>query len=255
VSILNNDDNPSFAVRSAPRLSRTQTSPHYPHHSDLPPPVPDPQRTRPASSESPAASPGTRRHLDAVTEVRPVSPGSSDGSAYDYITSQPPAYHPYARQEPRRDPYRFPGRGPAPRTPPETRSSTSETASSQTGATRGTGRKNKYPCPYAASHGCSATFTTSGHAARHGKKHTGEKSVHCPICNKAFTRKDNMKQHIRTHRTHSDEMRSTSEPEADARWAVARPDSAYTSASHQRNVSQPMEGAVRPPPGTGPQVP
>ena len=63
-----------------------------------------------------------------------------------------------------------------------------------------TGKKNKYPCPYASSHNCLATFTTSGHAARHGKKHTGEKGVHCPICNKAFTRKDNMKQHERTHK-------------------------------------------------------
>lgn len=61
-------------------------------------------------------------------------------------------------------------------------------------------KKNKYPCPYAQSHNCTATFTTSGHAARHGKKHTGEKGVHCPICNKAFTRKDNMKQHERTHK-------------------------------------------------------
>lgn len=66
-----------------------------------------------------------------------------------------------------------------------------------------TGKKNKYPCPYAASHSCSATFTTSGHAARHGKKHTGEKGVHCPICDKAFTRKDNMKQHERTHKNRS----------------------------------------------------
>ena len=61
-------------------------------------------------------------------------------------------------------------------------------------------KKNKYPCPYASSHRCAATFTTSGHAARHGKKHTGEKGVHCPVCNKAFTRKDNMKQHERTHK-------------------------------------------------------
>ncbi|KIX93039.1 uncharacterized protein Z520_11312 [Fonsecaea multimorphosa CBS 102226] len=73
---------------------------------------------------------------------------------------------------------------------------TSPSASS--GATPG--KKNKYPCPYAQSHNCQATFTTSGHAARHGKKHTGEKGVHCPICNKAFTRKDNMKQHERTHK-------------------------------------------------------
>ncbi|KAJ5799403.1 transcriptional regulator family: C2H2 zinc finger [Penicillium psychrosexuale] len=263
VSILNNDDNPSFAVRSAPRLSRTHiSSSQYPHSERPPSPISDPQYTRPAaSSQSPATSPrGSRHHSDAVTEVaQPASPGSSDGSAYDYLTSQPSSYHPYARQDPRREPYRFPARGPAaPRTSPETRSTTSETAS-QTGATRGTGRKNKYPCPYAASHGCSSTFTTSGHAARHGKKHTGEKSVHCPICNKAFTRKDNMKQHIRTHRSHSDEMRSISEPEPDARWAMARPDAVYASVSHQRNVSQPIEAGVRPVPGSvpvpGPQAP
>lgn len=259
MSILNNDDNPSFAVRSAPGINRTQASspPCYsPHSEPLLPPASE--YTQPDSVSSAASPRETTRHhhFDPVTEaIQPVSPGSSDGSAYDYITSQPSAYHPYARQDPRRDQYRFPGRGSAtPRTPPETRSSTSETTS-QTGATRGPVRKNKYPCPYAASHGCSATFTTSGHAARHGKKHTGEKSVHCPICNKAFTRKDNMKQHIRTHRTHSDEMRSTSEPENDARWAMARP-GVYVPPSHQRNISQPLEAAVRPLPGAaGSQAP
>jgi hypothetical protein len=74
------------------------------------------------------------------------------------------------------------------------------TAPSGNSPPNASGKKNKYPCPYAASHNCLATFTTSGHAARHGKKHTGEKGVHCPICNKAFTRKDNMKQHERTHK-------------------------------------------------------
>lgn len=78
---------------------------------------------------------------------------------------------------------------------------TSPTASNNNN--NNTGKKNKYPCPYAASHNCSATFTTSGHAARHGKKHTGEKGVHCPVCDKAFTRKDNMKQHERTHKNHT----------------------------------------------------
>ncbi|KAJ5562026.1 hypothetical protein N7535_003511 [Penicillium sp. DV-2018c] len=259
VSILNNDDNPSFAVRSAPRPSRTQISPsyHLNHAEHLLPPVSGPQYTHPdAAYDSPAASPRDTRHpFDPVTEGQPVSPGSSDGSTYDYITTQPSAYQPYARQDSRRDPYQFPSRGPStPQTPSEARSVTSETTS-QNEATRGTGRKNKYPCPYAASHGCSATFTTSGHAARHGKKHTGEKSVHCPICNKSFTRKDNMKQHIRTHRTHSDEIRSTSQPEnVDGRWAMARP-GAYPSAPHQRNASQPIETAARPSPGIDPQAP
>jgi hypothetical protein len=49
--------------------------------------------------------------------------------------------------------------------------------------------------------GCNDYFTTSGHAARHAKKHTGKKDAFCPECNKAFTRKDNMEQHRRTHQS------------------------------------------------------
>jgi hypothetical protein len=64
-----------------------------------------------------------------------------------------------------------------------------------------------------------------------------------------------MKQHIRTHRTHSDEMRSTSEPENDARWAMSHPDSTFASASHQRNLSQPMEAITRPPPDSPSHAP
>ena len=63
-----------------------------------------------------------------------------------------------------------------------------------------TGKKNSYPCPLAKQLGCTDLFTTSGHAARHAKKHTGRKDALCPECNKAFTRKDNMEQHRRTHR-------------------------------------------------------
>ncbi|KIW13077.1 hypothetical protein PV08_08264 [Exophiala spinifera] len=86
--------------------------------------------------------------------------------------------------------------------PPATSAPPSSTPSATSPTTTGSAppKKNKYPCPYAQSHHCQSTFTTSGHAARHGKKHTGEKGVHCPICNKAFTRKDNMKQHERTHK-------------------------------------------------------
>jgi hypothetical protein len=60
-------------------------------------------------------------------------------------------------------------------------------------------KKNSYPCPMAKQYQCSDYFTTSGHAARHAKKHTGKKDAFCPECNKAFTRKDNMEQHRRTH--------------------------------------------------------
>ena len=72
--------------------------------------------------------------------------------------------------------------------------------------------KKKYPCPHATRYSCHDTFTTSGHAARHGKKHTGEKNVHCPTCNKAFTRKDNMKQHERTHKNSKTDLSSPSDP-------------------------------------------
>ncbi|KAF3043517.1 hypothetical protein E8E12_010092 [Didymella heteroderae] len=62
-------------------------------------------------------------------------------------------------------------------------------------------KKNSYPCPMAKQFQCTDYFTTSGHAARHAKKHTGKKDAFCPECNKAFTRKDNMEQHRRTHQS------------------------------------------------------
>jgi len=79
---------------------------------------------------------------------------------------------------------------------------TSNTTSSST-PSKPPAPKKKYRCPHASRYACTDTFTTSGHAARHGKKHTGEKNIFCPTCNKAFTRKDNMKQHERTHKNGS----------------------------------------------------
>lgn len=69
----------------------------------------------------------------------------------------------------------------------------------QPSSTNGKSKKNSYPCPMAKQFNCHDYFTTSGHAARHAKKHTGKKDAYCPECNKAFTRKDNMEQHRRTH--------------------------------------------------------
>ncbi|KAI4173644.1 MAG: hypothetical protein LQ343_002819 [Gyalolechia ehrenbergii] len=85
---------------------------------------------------------------------------------------------------------------------PTSQSAGTQTSSapSPTSSTSPLPPKKKFPCPHASKFGCPDTFTTSGHASRHGKKHTGEKSVICPTCKKAFTRKDNMKQHERTHR-------------------------------------------------------
>jgi len=59
---------------------------------------------------------------------------------------------------------------------------------------------------------CNDHFTTSGHAARHAKKHTGKKDAFCPECNKAFTRKDNMEQHRRTHQNGRNAGRSSQTP-------------------------------------------
>lgn len=73
--------------------------------------------------------------------------------------------------------------------------------------------KSNYPCPLAKEYNCGSYFTTSGHARRHAKKHTGEKSQICPECKKSFARKDNMDQHRKTHRRYGrggEDLRSAS---------------------------------------------
>ena len=75
-------------------------------------------------------------------------------------------------------------------------------------------RKNQYPCPLAKQENCNDFFTTSGHAARHSKKHTGRKDAICPECNKAFTRKDNMEQHRRTHKAGRSTAKATTDRSA-----------------------------------------
>jgi len=140
-----------------------------------------------------------------------ITPSLSEQYSSKFATQLPPAQYPALASSPARvDVVRLPtppspnNSGPSSGPPGSGGTSASTTIQSKPSAsdvpTATTGKKNKYPCPYAQSHSCSATFTTSGHAARHGKKHTGEKGVHCPVCNKAFTRKDNMKQHERTHK-------------------------------------------------------
>lgn len=58
--------------------------------------------------------------------------------------------------------------------------------------------KRKYHCIES---GCTKSFTTSGHLARHNRIHTGEKNFPClfPGCQSRFSRQDNMMQHYRTH--------------------------------------------------------
>lgn len=243
VSILNNDDNPSFAVRPTRSTKQNSTAP-YPYQSH-------PQRISPPEYRF---SP----YCDSLVSPRctqpPLDPFSSHSAAQS-VSARPPEYsynltasthappplsgyrrelsiYPHATTSSRILPtVTSPTEPLSPRTP---LGGPTELASSRVN------RKNKYPCPYAASHGCSATFTTSGHAARHGKKHTGEKSVHCPICNKAFTRKDNMKQHRRTHRTYSEDMTSRLNRDHDRRLWTKSSDQLY---SHNRSASQSLSDA------------
>lgn len=62
------------------------------------------------------------------------------------------------------------------------------------------GVQRRYPCKFRDI--CEKTFTTSGHASRHAKIHGGEKTIECSYegCTKRFTRADNMKQHLETHK-------------------------------------------------------
>lgn len=211
ISILNNDDHPSFAVRRPESLKNRQLPPsstRQPLH------LWSPRSSAGYHGDEPLFSPGSPsypHHLTASHQSSPLTL-SPEPSYYSYNQSSQPrsvaaSYnshyssgvdklsiqsltHPYSSQPERVSPQ-----------PSVHHHHNNNNSNSNVRNTNNpTNKKNKYPCPYAASHGCGATFTTSGHAARHGKKHTGEKSVICPICNKAFTRKDNMKQHKRTHR-------------------------------------------------------
>lgn len=58
-------------------------------------------------------------------------------------------------------------------------------------------RNHKWPCPLASEANCDQWFSSSGHAVRHGKIHTGVKDFTCPACDKPFARKDNMMEHFR----------------------------------------------------------
>ncbi|OCK85928.1 hypothetical protein K432DRAFT_388178 [Lepidopterella palustris CBS 459.81] len=84
-------------------------------------------------------------------------------------------------------------------------------------------KKNSYPCPMAKQYNCTDYFTTSGHAARHAKKHTGKKDAFCPECNKAFTRKDNMEQHRRTHQSGRNAIKGGDDRSKKAKQQIKRP--------------------------------
>lgn len=99
-------------------------------------------------------------------------------------------------------------------------------------------KKNSYPCPMAKQFGCNDFFTTSGHAARHAKKHTGKKDAFCPECNKAFTRKDNMEQHRRTHQSGRNAAKGGERDVKKAKHQAKRPKPAPLQSSTMPSLSQ-----------------
>jgi len=101
-------------------------------------------------------------------------------------------------------------------------------------------KKNQYPCPMAKQIGCTDFFTTSGHAARHAKKHTGKKDAFCPECNKAFTRKDNMEQHRRTHQNGRGASRSSTSDDSKVKKATKQ----ATKKNSLKAEPQQLEAAV-----------
>ncbi|PWN19211.1 the first and second Zf-C2h2 domains from Krueppel-like factor 10, partial [Microstroma glucosiphilum] len=62
------------------------------------------------------------------------------------------------------------------------------------GSNSPSGTKKRYPCTHP---GCDKTFSTSGHAARHNRIHTGQKPYRCmfPGCKATFSRQDNALAH------------------------------------------------------------
>jgi len=212
ISLLNDHDPPHHLVRLhsyAPSLgSRTSsyTTSNYATSSIGSPPTPQLVRSHSSDSmdnqtpspitpdfsiDNSLGSPqfshsgffNTRHH-----QSQPPQPAHKDMDASFPVMSM--AYHPaqahasyYVQQQ---------QPAPAPTQPADTQTASSVSASRP--------KKNQYPCPLAKQENCHDFFTTSGHAARHSKKHTGRKDAICPECNKAFTRKDNMEQHRRTHK-------------------------------------------------------
>jgi len=106
-------------------------------------------------------------------------------------------------------------------------------------------KKNSYPCPMAKQFGCSDYFTTSGHAARHAKKHTGKKDAFCPECNKAFTRKDNMEQHRRTHQSGRNAAKGGDERAKKAsKQQIKKPKSLQSNECAAVSLSMPVDPAL-----------
>jgi len=75
----------------------------------------------------------------------------------------------------------------------------------------------RYPCPLAEKFHCDKNFSTSGHASRHSRTHTGIRKAVCPECGHRFSRRDNMQQHRSTHRSIGRQKFRSGNPEKDWR--------------------------------------
>jgi hypothetical protein len=115
-------------------------------------------------------------------------------------------------------------------------------------------KKNSYPCPMAKAYNCGDFFTTSGHAARHAKKHTGKKDACCPECNKTFTRKDNMEQHRRTHQNGRNATKAGDRDTRKAKKQARRPTPAPLQSSEPIMAPLPMVDLSMPISPAGPYL-
>lgn len=190
-----------------------------------------PQRPRLAADSSRTTLPPLHRHSSSRSLTPPMdydhlnaqafadSIGASDFGSYQQILPSPAsAAAALQQQQQLHQPQQIGSTRALLASPPTARptplehqySHTSRLSSSASSSQRPSQKKNSYPCPVSKQYNCSEHFTTSGHAARHAKKHTGKKDAICPECNKAFTRKDNMEQHRRTHQPGRANAKSTS---------------------------------------------
>ena len=215
VSLLN--DWPAEADRLAGRrpsalpLSRTSSFSSI-YHNNSSPPTPQLVRSHSSDSATMQRTPSPITPVEFAFDPHQLSRHGSD--AYSLSQHPSPSYFPKDAQSsfhlsmgqhpsPTAFAYPLPGSASLTAQPPvplyPAHQHPAGAQQQQLPAPKQPGKKNQYPCPLAKEFSCSHFFTTSGHAARHAKKHTGKKDAFCPECNKAFTRKDNMEQHRRTH--------------------------------------------------------
>ncbi|THY92700.1 hypothetical protein D6C95_06043 [Aureobasidium pullulans] len=226
VSLLNDDSHTAAVLPRLPPLSVYYRATHS--HSRSPSlasstPSVSPQTPRLSAHSLYFAGPASFAKMDdSTSSIYPPVPDSQAVAPYPMPVSQPASSTTPAMSQPMALSYQRSSNSPvseSSRAPAANKSST---------------KKNQYPCPLAKHYNCSDFFTTSGHAARHAKKHTGKKDAFCPECNKAFTRKDNMEQHRRTHQN----VRGPSKSSTDGRVKKS------TKPAPRKSISGPLEAAA-----------